>query len=199
MPGMSNENNLTYHASTVSPEDRERLLGQQGRVLWFTGLSGSGKSTLANATEAVLHASGRATFLLDGDNVRLGLNRDLGFSADDRTENIRRIAEVAKLMADAGLVVLTAFVSPYAVDRAAAREIVGAGRFVEVFVDTPLAECERRDPKGLYAKARAGQIADFTGISAPFEVPQSPEIHLHPAEQSVSDCVEYVVRTLSLS
>ena len=196
---MSNENNLTYHASTVSPEDRERLLGQQGRVLWFTGLSGSGKSTLANATEAVLHASGRATFLLDGDNVRLGLNRDLGFSADDRTENIRRIAEVAKLMADAGLVVLTAFVSPYAADRAAAREIVGAGRFVEVFVDTPLAECERRDPKGLYAKARAGQIADFTGISAPFEVPQSPEIHLHPAEQSVSDCVEHVVRTLSLS
>jgi adenylylsulfate kinase len=199
MPVMSNENNLTYHASTVSPEDRERLLGQQGRVLWFTGLSGSGKSTLANATEAVLHASGRATFLLDGDNVRLGLNRDLGFSADDRTENIRRIAEVAKLMADAGLVVLTAFVSPYAADRAAAREIVGAGRFVEVFVDTPLAECERRDPKGLYAKARAGQIADFTGISAPFEVPQSPEIHLHPAEQSVSDCVEHVVRTLSLS
>ena len=196
---MSNDNNLTYHASTVSPEDRERLLGQQGRVLWFTGLSGSGKSTLANATEAVLHASGRATFLLDGDNVRLGLNRDLGFSADDRTENIRRIAEVAKLMADAGLVVLTAFVSPYAADRAAAREIVGAGRFVEVFVDTPLAECERRDPKGLYAKARAGQIADFTGISAPFEVPQSPEIHLHPAEQSVSDCVEHVVRTLSLS
>lgn len=196
---MSNENNLTYHASTVSPEDRERLLGQQGRVLWFTGLSGSGKSTLANATEAVLHASGRATFLLDGDNVRLGLNRDLGFSADDRTENIRRIAEVAKLMADAGLVVLTAFVSPYAADRAAAREIVGAGRFVEVFVDTPLAECERRDPKGLYAKARAGQIADFTGISAPFEAPQSPGIHLHPAEQSVSDCVEHVVRTLSLS
>jgi adenylyl-sulfate kinase len=137
--------------------------------------------------------------LLDGDNVRLGLNRDLGFSADDRTENIRRIAEVAKLMADAGLVVLTAFVSPYAADRAAAREIVGAGRFVEVFVDTPLAECERRDPKGLYAKARAGQIADFTGISAPFEAPQSPEIHLHPAEQSVSDCVEHVVRTLSLS
>jgi adenylylsulfate kinase len=199
MPVMSNDNNLTYHNSTVSPEDRERLLGQQGRVLWFTGLSGSGKSTLANATEAVLHASGRATFLLDGDNVRLGLNRDLGFSADDRTENIRRIAEVAKLMADAGLVVLTAFVSPYAADRAAAREIVGAGRFVEVFVDTPLAECERRDPKGLYAKARAGQIADFTGISAPFEAPQSPEIHLHPAEQSVSDCVDRVVRTLSLS
>lgn len=193
---LANSNNLTYHAPTVGPEDRERLLGQKGRVLWFTGLSGSGKSTLANATEAVLHASGRATFLLDGDNVRLGLNKDLGFSADDRSENIRRIAEVAKLMADAGLVVLTAFVSPYEADRAAARAIVGPGRFVEIFVDTPLEECERRDPKGLYAQARAGRIPEFTGVSAPFEAPSNPEIRVFPAHNSVEECVDQLLSTL---
>ena len=195
---MNPASNLTFHVPTVSSADRERLLGQTGRVLWFTGLSGSGKSTLANATEAALHAAGRATFLLDGDNVRLGLNRDLGFSAQDRTENIRRIAEVAKLMADAGLVVLTAFVSPYAADRVAARAVVGEDRFVEIFVDTPLEECERRDPKGLYAKARAGQISDFTGISAPFEAPEAPNIHLLTAQRSVAECVYQILGSLPL-
>lgn len=195
---MNPASNLTFHAPTVSTADRERLLGQTGRVLWFTGLSGSGKSTLANAAEAALHAAGRATFLLDGDNVRLGLNRDLGFSAEDRTENIRRIAEVAKLMADAGLIVLTAFVSPYAADRAAARAVVGEDRLVEIFVDTPLEECERRDPKGLYAKARAGQIPDFTGISAPFEAPEAPNIHLHTKQHTVADCVKQILSSLPL-
>ena len=145
-----------------------------------------------------MHAAGRATFLLDGDNVRLGLNRDLGFSAQDRTENIRRIAEVAKLMADAGLVVLTAFVSPYAADRDAARAVVGEDRLVEIFVDTPLEECERRDPKGLYAKARAGQISDFTGISAPFEAPAAPNIHLLTAQRSVAECVDQILGSLPL-
>jgi len=195
---MNPASNLTFHAPTVSSADRERLLGQTGRVLWFTGLSGSGKSTLANATEAALHVAGRATFLLDGDNVRLGLNRDLGFSAQDRTENIRRIAEVAKLMADAGLVVLTAFVSPYAADRAAARAVVGEDRLVEIFVDTPLEECERRDPKGLYAEARAGQISDFTGISAPFEAPEAPHIHLRTAQRTVAECVDQILGSLPL-
>ncbi len=195
---MNPASNLTFHAPTVSTADRERLLGQTGRVLWFTGLSGSGKSTLANAAEAALHAAGRATFLLDGDNVRLGLNRDLGFSAEDRTENIRRIAEVAKLMADAGLIVLTAFVSPYAADRAAARAVVGEDRLVEIFVDTPLEECERRDPKGLYAKARAGQIPDFTGISAPFEAPEAPNIHLHTKLHTVAECVKQILSSLPL-
>src|SRR5690606_19200106 len=151
---------------------------QTPKVIWFTGLSGSGKSTLANALERRLHAAGRHTYLLDGDNVRHGLNRDLGFTDADRVENIRRVAEVAKLMVDAGLIVLVSFISPYRSERRMARERFAEGEFVEVFVDTPLEECERRDIKGLYAKARAGTIPNFTGISAPYEAPEAPEVHL---------------------
>jgi adenylyl-sulfate kinase len=165
---MKSSEHVVRQAYQIGPSDREKALGQRGQVLWFTGLSGSGKSTLANEVEQVLHTAGRHTFLLDGDNLRHGLNGDLGFSEADRTENIRRVAEVAKLMADAGLIVLTAFVSPFAADREKARRIVGPDRFVEIYVDCPLEVCESRDVKGLYAKARQGLIPDFTGISSPF-------------------------------
>ena len=189
---------LTYHPTTVLPADREQLLGQTGCVLWFTGLSGSGKSTLANATERALWDRGRATFLLDGDNIRLGINQDLGFSPEDRTENIRRVAEIAALMADAGLIVLTAFVSPYEADRAAAKAIVGPARFIEIHVATPLEVCESRDPKGLYSKARKGEIADFTGVSAPFETPTNPSLRLDTARLSVSESVQLILQSLAL-
>jgi adenylylsulfate kinase len=159
----------------ISGTQRQAQMGHGALLVWFTGLSGSGKSTLANAVEQKLHAAGVHTYTLDGDNVRHGLNKNLGFGPKDRTENIRRIAEVAHLMLDAGLVVLSAFVSPYLKDRQAIKEVVGAEGFMEVFVDTPLEVCEQRDVKGLYAKARAGQIPDFTGISAPYEAPEKPD------------------------
>jgi adenylyl-sulfate kinase len=171
----SSPNVVAQHLS-VGTEDRERLMGQRGRVLWFTGLSGSGKSTLANALDAELHRRGVKTVLLDGDNVRHGLCGDLGFSAEDRHENLRRVAEVAKLMADTGLVVLTAFVSPFRSDRDRARAIVGPERFAEIYVDCPLDVCAARDVKGLYAKAQAGLIADFTGVNSPYEAPLAPEL-----------------------
>ena len=161
---------------SITKEDRERLNGHPGRVVWFTGLSGSGKSTLANALEQALHAQGRRTCILDGDNIRQGLNKDLGFTDADRVENIRRIAEVAKLMLDAGLVVLTAFISPFQQDRASARALIGKANFVEVFVDTPLQVCEQRDPKGLYKKARNGQLPNMTGIDSPYEAPENPDL-----------------------
>jgi adenylyl-sulfate kinase len=170
--------NVVAQALSVTPEDRARLMGQRGCVLWFTGLSGSGKSTLANALDAELHQRGVKTVLLDGDNVRHGLCGDLGFSAEDRHENLRRVAEVAKLMADAGLVVLTAFVSPYRSDRDRARAVVGAPRFAEIFVDAPLEVCAQRDVKGLYAKAQAGLIPDFTGVNSPYEAPVAPELRV---------------------
>ncbi len=169
--------NLRRHDGTVHRADRERLLRQRGAVLWFTGLSGSGKSTVARALEERLAAAGRLVYVLDGDNVRHGLCADLGFSAADRSENIRRISHVAALMADAGVLVLTAFISPFRADRAAARAVIGAD-FLEIFVDVPLATCEARDPKGLYAKARAGAIPEFTGISSPYEAPERPELRL---------------------
>ena len=175
---MKYSEHVVRQAYQIGPSDREKALGQRGQVLWFTGLSGSGKSTLANEVEQVLHTAGRHTFLLDGDNLRHGLNGDLGFSEADRTENIRRVAEVSKLMADAGLIVLTAFVSPFAADREKARRIVGPDSFVEIYVDCPLEVCESRDVKGLYAKARQGLIPDFTGISSPFEAPVQPELHV---------------------
>jgi bifunctional enzyme CysN/CysC len=159
-------------------------------VLWFTGLSGSGKSTLANALDRRLHAAGFHTVMLDGDNVRHGLNRDLGFTDADRVENIRRVAEVARLMADAGLIVLVSFISPFRAERAMARARSAEGEFVEVYVDTPLAECERRDPKGLYAKARAGQIANFTGLDSPYEPPEAPELVVRTAEERLEASVE---------
>ena len=172
------DENVVWHDYPVSREEREQQHGHQGVVLWFTGLSGSGKSTVAGALEQALHRAGVSTYLLDGDNVRHGLCRDLGFSDDDRKENIRRVGEVAKLMVDAGLVVLTAFISPHRAERQMVRDLLGAGQFVEVFVDTPLAVCEARDPIGLYKKARAGELRNFTGIDSVYEAPDAPEIHL---------------------
>ena len=156
-------------------------------VLWFTGLSGSGKSTIANLVERKLHAAGRHTIMLDGDNVRHGLNRDLGFTEADRVENIRRVAEVAALMAEAGLIVLVSFISPYRAERQMARELLPAGEFMEVFVDTPIEECRRRDPKGLYAKVDAGFIKNFTGVDAPYEAPEAPEMHIRTTEGSAEE------------
>ena len=188
--------NITWHETTVTAEDREQLLNQKGCVIWFTGLSGSGKSTLANAVEHVLHQQRHHTYVLDGDNVRHGLNKNLGFSPEDREENIRRIGEVAKLFSDAGTIVMTAFISPYRADRDQARALIAEGRFVEVFVDCPLEVCEERDTKGLYKKARAGEIKEFTGISAPYESPLNPEVTVNSAELSIEACAVAVVSTL---
>jgi bifunctional enzyme CysN/CysC len=170
--------NVTWHEGSVDREARQRVTGSKGMTIWLTGLSGSGKSTIAYAVEAELVSGGRAAYVLDGDNVRHGLNADLGFSAEDRSENVRRVGEVARLMADAGLVVLVPLISPYAGDRQAARrahEVAGI-RFIEVFVDAPLEVCEKRDPKGLYARARAGEISGMTGIDDPYEAPERPEL-----------------------
>ena len=169
------EKHLHHQSFTIDRGDREKLNGQKSKVIWFTGLSGSGKSTLANALEQQFHQQGRHTYILDGDNIRQGLNKDLGFSDNDRIENIRRIAEVAKLMLDAGLIVMTAFISPFRREREMARELIGAENFIEVYVATPLTICEQRDPKGLYKKARSGQIKDMTGIDSPYEIPEKPK------------------------
>jgi bifunctional enzyme CysN/CysC len=182
--------NIHRQRTTIDQAARSELKGHPPAVFWFTGLSGSGKSTIANAFEQQLHALGVHTYLLDGDNLRHGLNRDLGFTESDRVENIRRVAEVARLMSDAGLVVLTAFISPFKAERELARELIGAGRFVEVFVDTPLAVAERRDPKGLYAKARRGDLHNFTGIDSPYEAPAAPECRLDAGSTSVDACVD---------
>jgi adenylylsulfate kinase len=178
---------LRRHDGVISRTDRERRLGQRGGVVWFTGLSGSGKSSVARAVEASLARAGRLVYVLDGDNIRHGLCSDLGFSAVDRSENIRRISHVAALFVDVGAIVLTAFISPFRADRAQARTIVGAADFLEVFVDTPLAVCEQRDPKGLYRQARAGQLAEFTGISSPYEAPLQPDLHLHNADRPLAE------------
>ncbi|MBG0750062.1 Adenylyl-sulfate kinase [Pectobacterium carotovorum subsp. carotovorum PCCS1] len=180
------DENVVWHAHDVTRESREKLHGHQGVVIWFTGLSGSGKSTLAGALEQALHQRGVSTYLLDGDNVRHGLCRDLGFTDDDRRENIRRVGEVAKLMVDAGLVVLTAFISPHRAERKMVQDLLGEGQFIEVFVDTPLATCEARDPKGLYKKARAGELRNFTGIDSAYEAPEAPDSHLD-GEQLVTN------------
>ena len=188
--------NITWHEAIVTAEDREKLLNQKGCVIWFTGLSGSGKSTLANAVEHVLHQQRHHTYVLDGDNVRHGLNKNLGFSPEDREENIRRIGEVAKLFADAGTIVMTAFISPYCADRDQARALIAEDRFVEVFVDCPLDVCEERDTKGLYKKARAGEIKEFTGISAPYEPPLNPEVTVNTAALSIEECAQAVIEAL---
>ena len=188
--------NIKWHASQVSQADREAVLGQRGCVIWLTGLSGSGKSTIACALEKVLIQQGQLCYVLDGDNVRHGLNRDLGFSAEDRAENIRRIGEVAALFAQAGVIVLTAFISPYRAGRDLARKAAGQDRFVEVFVDTGLAACEKRDPKGLYRKARAGEIDDMTGIDAPYEAPAAPELVLNTEQSDLDTCVQDLVTFL---
>lgn len=172
------DENVVWHDHPVTRAAREQQHGHQGVVLWFTGLSGSGKSTVAGALEQALHQLGVSTYLLDGDNVRHGLCRDLGFSDDDRRENIRRVGEVARLMVDAGLVVLTAFISPHRAERQTVRDLLGEGEFIEVFVDTPLAVCEARDPKGLYKKARAGELRNFTGIDSAYEAPEAADITL---------------------
>jgi len=187
--------NVHRQALNIARADRERLNGHKGRVIWFTGLSGSGKSTLANALEQALHAQGRRTYILDGDNVRQGLNRDLGFTEADRVENIRRIAEVAKLMMDAGLIVMTAFISPFRQEREAARQLIGEHDFVEIHVSTPLEVCEARDPKGLYKKARRGEIPNMTGINSPYEAPLAPALRVNGGE-TVAEQVARVLRLI---
>jgi len=188
--------NIIWQNHVVDKTIRAGLKKQHPCLLWFTGLSGSGKSTIAGLVEQRLAAMQMHTYLLDGDNVRQGLCRDLGFNAADRVENIRRIGEVGKLMVDAGLMVLTAFISPFRSDREIARALLTHGEFIEVFVDTPLAECERRDPKGLYKKARAGQIPNFTGIDSPYEEPHAPAIHLKTIRHSAQECANKVIAYL---
>jgi len=187
------QENIIPHYFTIDRELRKSIKKHNSLLLWFTGLSGSGKSTIANAVERALVEKGIHTYALDGDNVRKGLNNNLGFSPEDRTENIRRIAEVSHLMVDAGLVVLAAFVSPYQEDRANIKQIVGADNYIEIFVNTPIEECERRDVKGLYAKARAGEIKNFTGINAPYEVPTTPDIVIDTTKVSISESVALVI------
>jgi adenylyl-sulfate kinase len=193
---MSPPRHVHRHDGSVTRADRERLLGQRGTVVWLTGLSGSGKSTVARALELALARAGRLAVVLDGDNVRHGLCADLGFSAVDRAENIRRVGHVAALLADAGVLAITAFISPFRADRAAARAVIG-GDFVEVFVDTPLAACEARDCKGLYAKARAGEIPEFTGVSSPYEPPEAPELHLRTAGRTPDELAAAVLALLT--
>ena len=188
--------NLTWHMGEVDKEARRAAHGHRGAVLWFTGLSGSGKSTIGHRVERMLIERGAFAYVLDGDNIRHGLNSDLGFSPEDRVENIRRIGEVARLFADSGALVVSAFISPYREDRDRVRSLLGPGEFVEVFVDTPLEVCEARDPKGLYKKARAGEISNFTGLDAPYEAPEHPEVHLETAGLSVDEAAARVIRYL---
>lgn len=193
---MSKSSNTVWHHATVTRNRREIQNGHRSAVLWFTGLSGAGKSTLAHAVEESLHVRGCRTFVLDGDNVRHGLCSDLGFSAADRAENIRRIAEAAKLLAEAGIIVLTAFISPFRSDRERARSLFPHGDFVEIFCDAPLAVCEGRDVKGLYKRARAGDVKEFTGISSPYEPPLNPELVVATGTLALDDCVAQVLGLL---
>ncbi|WP_339727547.1 adenylyl-sulfate kinase [uncultured Gimesia sp.] len=188
--------NVTWHDHRVTKEERCKQNGHKGAVLWFTGLSGSGKSTIANTVDHKLFEMGKHTFVLDGDNIRMGLNKNLGFSPEDRTENIRRIGEVSKLYSDAGILVMTAFISPYLEDRNQVREIMGEGEFIEVLVQASLETCEERDPKGLYKKARAGEIKGFTGIDAPYEAPEKPELVLDSDAKGIDDLADEVIAYL---
>ena len=188
--------NLTWHEGQVSRQDREQRLAQRGCTIWLTGLSGSGKSTLAVAAEKVLADRGHHTYILDGDNIRQGLNNNLGFSPEDRTENIRRIGEVAKLFTDAGSLVFSSFISPYRSDRDAVREIMADGDFIEIYVAASLETCEERDVKGLYAKARKGEIPEFTGISAPYEEPERPDLVVDTGSQSLDESVAVLIEYL---
>lgn len=189
--------NITWHAGVITAEDREKLLKQKGVVIWLTGLSGAGKSTIARELEKRLYDMGHLSYVLDGDNIRHGLNRNLGFSPEDRKENIRRISEVAKLFADAGVITITAFISPYREDRDNARKLLPEGKFVEVYVKCPLEKCEERDVKGLYKKARAGEIKEFTGISAPYEPPLNPELVIDTDKLSLDESVEMLLNYLN--
>ena len=188
--------NITWHEGQVRRSDREAIVGQRGVTIWLTGLSGSGKSTIAVAAERELANRGHLAFVLDGDNIRHGLNNNLGFSPEDRAENIRRIGEVSKLFTEAGVIVFASFISPYRSDRDAARALMGSGDFVEIYLDASLETCEQRDVKGLYKKARAGEILEFTGISAPYEAPESPELVLDTDRQSVEESVSKLVEYL---
>jgi len=185
--------NLIRHPVTIDAAWRSRIKNQRPCVLWFTGLSGTGKSTIANALELALAERGKHTYLLDGDSLRLGLCRDLGFSDADRQENIRRVAEVARLFVDAGILSITAFISPFHRDWELARELIGENAFIEVFIDTPLAECERRDPKGLYSKARSGLIANFTGVGSAYEPPSNPQVHIRTLEHDLPAIVQQLL------
>ncbi|RST76316.1 adenylyl-sulfate kinase [Siminovitchia acidinfaciens] len=189
--------NIYWHESSITKKDRQILHGHKSCILWFTGLSGSGKSTIANVVEQQLHQRGISTYLLDGDNVRHGLNADLGFSPEDRSENIRRIGETAKLFVDSGTVVLATFVSPYRVDRQTVRNLVQPNEFVEIYVQCSSKACESRDPKGLYKKARRKEIKEFTGISAPYEEPEHPEITVDSEHFTVQECAEQILKYLS--
>ena len=191
------ESNIVWHHPHILKEERAKQKNQRPCIVWLTGLSGSGKSTIANALESQLYAMGYHTYLLDGDNIRHGLNRDLGFDDQSRVENIRRIGEVSKLFVDAGLIVITAFISPFRQERQLVRDLVEESEFIEVFVDTPLDICEQRDPKGLYQKARSGEIASFTGISSPYEPPKTPEIHLSTVQKSVDESVKEIISYLN--
>ncbi len=190
---MEHQKFIVPHAATITKADRQRLNENKSAILWYTGLSGSGKSTLANKVEEKLFEMGLHTYVLDGDNIRMGLNKGLGFTAEDRTENIRRIGEVAKLFVDAGVLVSTAFISPYTADRDMVRSIVEKGEFIEVLVDCPLEICEKRDVKGLYEKARAGIIPNFTGISAPYEAPVNPELVVKTGEMTLEESAQQVI------
>ncbi|HPD60982.1 MAG TPA: adenylyl-sulfate kinase [Thermodesulfobacteriota bacterium] len=185
--------NIQWHHGAITRADRERLTGHRSFTIWFTGLPSAGKSTLAVELEEVMYERGFHTYILDGDNVRHGLNKNLGFSPEDRVENIRRIGEVAKLFRDAGVINMTAFISPYRKDRQMARELGNDGTFIEAFVDCPIEVCEQRDPKGAYKKAREGIIKDFTGVNAPYEAPENPEIHLPTDKMSVKECVQVII------
>lgn len=191
--------NVTWHDHHVSREQRQKLNGHKGAVLWFTGLSGCGKSTIANAVDQMLHQRGVHTFVLDGDNIRMGLNKNLGFSPEDRTENIRRIGEVSKLFSDGATIVSTAFISPYKGDRDLVRALLPKGEFIEIYVNASLETCEARDPKGLYKKARAGQIKGFTGIDAPYEAPEAPELVLDSDKKGIEELAKEVIAYLEKS
>ena len=191
--------NITWHEQSVANAERCKLGGHKGAVLWFTGLSACGKSTVANEVDHLLHNAGKRSYVLDGDNIRHGLNKNLGFSAEDRTENIRRIGEVAKLFCDAGVITSTAFISPYRADRDQVRALMGEGQFIEIFVNASLETCEARDPKGLYKKARAGEIKGFTGIDDPYEAPEKPELTLDSDNKGIEELAKEVVAYLESS
>ena len=194
-----NSSNVVWYNSHIDKKSRAKLKNQKPCILWFTGLSGSGKSTLANALEVKLYELNYHTYMLDGDNIRHGLNRDLGFDNQSRIENIRRIGEVAKLFVDSGIIVLTAFISPFKSDREQVRKIVEEGEFIEIFVDTSIDVCEQRDPKGLYKKARVGEIKNFTGIDSPYETPINPELHLINNEVAIDDNVDIILDYLKVN
>lgn len=195
---LSPSNNIVWHHATVTRARREALNGHRGAVLWFTGLSGAGKSTLAHAVEEKLHQRGYRTFVLDGDNIRHGLCSDLGFTPENRVENVRRVGEVTKLFLEAGIIVLTAFISPFRAERDRVRNLVGHGDFIEIYCDSPVEICESRDVKGLYQKARAGLIPEFTGISSPYEIPLNPELIVNTGATDLDACVQRVIDELKL-